>query len=76
MAVIDVYNLQREKASQMDLREDIFGIPVNKHVLHQVVVSQLADRRSGTAGRKDPLRSQPLRTKALQTERDGKCEGG
>jgi large subunit ribosomal protein L4 len=49
MAVIDVYNLQKEKASQIELREDIFGIPVNKHVLHQVVVSQLAARRSGTA---------------------------
>jgi large subunit ribosomal protein L4 len=52
MAVIDVYNLQKEKASQMELREDIFGIPVNKHVLHQVVVSQLAGRRSGTASAK------------------------
>lgn len=52
MALIDVYNLRREKASQVDLREDIFGIPVNKHVLHQVVVSQLAERRSGTAAAK------------------------
>lgn len=49
MAVIDVYNLQKEKASQVELREDIFGILVNKHVLHQVVLSQLAARRSGTA---------------------------
>lgn len=52
MAVIDVYNLRREKASQIELREDIFGVPVNKHVLHQVVVSQLAGRRSGTASAK------------------------
>lgn len=52
MALIDVYNLQREKASQIDLREDIFGIPVKKHVLHQVVISQLAKRRSGTADTK------------------------
>ncbi len=52
MAVIDVYNLQKEKASQIELREDIFGVPVNKHVLHQVVVSQLAGRRSGTASAK------------------------
>jgi len=52
MALIDVYNLKREKASQVDLREDIFGIPVNKHVLHQVVVSQMAGRRAGTAAAK------------------------
>jgi large subunit ribosomal protein L4 len=52
MALIDVYNLKREKASQVDLREDIFGVPVNKHVLHQVVVSQMAGRRAGTAAAK------------------------
>ncbi len=52
MALIDVYNLKREKASQIELREDIFGIPVNKHVLHQVVVSQMAGRRAGTAAAK------------------------
>jgi len=33
MAVIDVYNLQKEKGSQIELREDIFGVPVNKQVL-------------------------------------------
>lgn len=52
MALIDVYNLQREKASEIELREDIFGIPVKKHVLHQVVVSQLAGRRAGTKAAK------------------------
>jgi large subunit ribosomal protein L4 len=52
MAVIDVYNLKREKTSQVELREDIFGVLVNRHVLHQVVVSQLAHRRTGTASTK------------------------
>jgi large subunit ribosomal protein L4 len=52
MAVIDVYNLQREKISQMDLNERIFRVPVKKHLLHQVVVSQLANRRAGTSSTK------------------------
>jgi large subunit ribosomal protein L4 len=52
MAVIDVYNLKREKTSQVELREDIFGVLVNRHVLHQVVVSQLSHRRAGTASTK------------------------
>lgn len=52
MALIDVYNLQREKASEIELREDIFGVLVKKHVLHQVVVSQLAGRRAGTKAAK------------------------
>ena len=56
MAVIDVYNLQKEKTSQMELKEEIFGVPIKKHVLHQVVVGQLHKRRSGSAsvkGRSD-----------------------
>ena len=52
MAVVDVYNLQREKTSQLELRDDVFAVPVKKHVLHQVVVSQLLNRRAGTASAK------------------------
>ncbi len=52
MTVIDVYNLQREKTSQAELNEKVFQVPVKKHVLHQVVVSQLANRRAGTASTK------------------------
>ena len=52
MAVIDVYNLQKEKTAQIELRDDIFLVPVKKHILHQVVVSQLLRRRSGTASTK------------------------
>jgi large subunit ribosomal protein L4 len=52
MAVIDVYNLQKEKISQVELREDVFGISPKKHMLHQVVVSQLANRRVGSASTK------------------------
>ena len=52
MAVIDVYNLQKEKITQMDLNEKVFQVPVKKHLLHQVVVSQLANRRAGTSSTK------------------------
>jgi large subunit ribosomal protein L4 len=52
MAVIDVYNLKKEKTAQIELREDIFLVPVKKHILHQVVVSQMLGRRSGTASTK------------------------
>ncbi|HJX33819.1 MAG TPA: 50S ribosomal protein L4 [Desulfatiglandales bacterium] len=52
MKVIDVYNLQAEKSSRMELNADIFGVPVRKEILHQVVVSQLNNRRSGTASTK------------------------
>ncbi|MCD6262446.1 MAG: 50S ribosomal protein L4 [Deltaproteobacteria bacterium] len=52
MISCNVYNLNREKVSEADLREDIFGVPVKKHVLHQVVLAQLAARRSGCASTK------------------------
>lgn len=52
MTVIDVYNLQAEKSSRMELNDDIFGVPVRKEILHQVVVSQLNNKRSGTASTK------------------------
>ena len=53
MAVIDVYNLQKEKTSEIELRDDVFNVPIKKHVLHQVVVSQMNNRRSGSASTKN-----------------------
>ncbi len=56
MAMIDVYNLEREKTSQVELDEGVFNVDVKPHVIHQVVVSQLLKRRSGSAavkGRSD-----------------------
>jgi large subunit ribosomal protein L4 len=52
MAVVDIYNLQKEKVSQMELKESVFHVPIKKHVLHQVVVGQLLNRRSGNAATK------------------------
>ena len=52
MTIIDVYNLQKEKVSQLELKEAIFNVPIKKHILHQVVVSQLLNRRSGSASTK------------------------
>ncbi len=53
---MDVYNQSGESVGQIELSADIFETPVNKGVLHQVVVMHLANRRSGTAytkGRSD-----------------------
>ncbi len=52
MAIVDVYNLQKEKVGEIELRDEVFNVPVKTHVLHQVVVSQLASRRAGTASTK------------------------
>lgn len=49
MPTVDLYNTNNEVVGQLDLRDDIFAVAVNPHVLHQVVLYQLAKRRAGTA---------------------------
>jgi large subunit ribosomal protein L4 len=52
MPVVDVYDISRTKVGETTLRDDIFSIPVQGHILHEVVTMQLACRRSGTASTK------------------------
>ena len=49
MPVIDVQNIIGKQISQVELADDVFGIPVKPSVLHEVVTMQLSNRRSGTA---------------------------
>ncbi len=49
MPTVDLYNNSNEVIGQLELRDDIFGIPANPHLLHEVVLYQLAKRRAGTA---------------------------
>jgi len=50
--VIDLINIKREKVGELELKPDIFGVEVKKHLLHEAVVMQLANRRRGTASTK------------------------
>jgi len=52
MTVLHVYNLKNEKISEVELKDEIFDVPIKKHILHQVVISQLASHRSGAASAK------------------------
>jgi large subunit ribosomal protein L4 len=52
MALQDVHNMDGIKVSEINLVDEIFNVPVKKHLLHEVVTMQLANRRSGTAGTK------------------------
>jgi len=52
MPEVDVYNLKKEKVGQTELPEEIFNAPIKIHLVHEVVVAQLASRRSGTASTK------------------------
>jgi len=49
MPTVDVFNTNSDVTGQLELREDVFGVIVKPHVLHEVVLYQLAKRRAGTA---------------------------
>ncbi|MCP3941928.1 MAG: 50S ribosomal protein L4 [Desulfobacteraceae bacterium] len=52
MAAVDVLNSAGKKVSEAELTDEVFGIPVKTSVLHEVVRSQLAAKREGTAASK------------------------
>lgn len=76
MAVIDVYNLQREKIHQIELKDDIFKVPIKKNILHQVVVAQLIGRRSGNASSKTRSEVKASGTKLYRQKGTGRARAG
>jgi len=52
MAVTEVFNTDNKKVGEVELNDDLFGLEVKKHILHDVVKMQLANRRAGTASTK------------------------
>ncbi|MCL5011054.1 MAG: 50S ribosomal protein L4 [Patescibacteria group bacterium] len=50
---INVYNQAGEIIGEENLPEDIFGVKLNQDLVHQVSVSQTANRRQGNSDAKD-----------------------
>ncbi len=73
---MDVYNLHGEKTSQVELREEIFDVPIKKHVLHQMVVSQLLNRRSGSASTKNRAEVKGSGKKLFRQKGTGRARAG
>ncbi len=48
MAKVAVLNMQGQQVEELELSDAIFGAPVNEHLLHRAVVTQLANKRQGT----------------------------
>ncbi|MDR9756795.1 MAG: 50S ribosomal protein L4 [Thermoanaerobacterales bacterium] len=47
-----LYNTEGIKVGDVDLKDDVFGVPLNESLLHQAVVRHLANKRAGTAATK------------------------
>jgi len=52
MATLDIINKSGDKVGQIELADAVFNAPVREHLLHELVVAQLAARRRGTASTK------------------------
>jgi large subunit ribosomal protein L4 len=48
MATITMVNMDGGEAGNIELRDDVFGIEVNEHAVHEVVKNYLANQRQGT----------------------------
>ena len=52
MPKVDVYNIEGKKVSDIDLKEEIFGIEPNEEIVHSVLINYLANQRQGTQSTK------------------------
>lgn len=49
---LKIQNLQGKVVDSLDVRDDVFGLPPNSALVHQVVVAHLANGRQGTSDTK------------------------
>ena len=52
MPKVEVYNVQGKKVSDLELKEEVFGIEPNESVVHSVLINYLANQRQGTQNTK------------------------
>ena len=52
MAVTEIYNVDNVKVGDLELNDNLFAVPVNPHIIHEIVRMQRAARRAGTASTK------------------------
>ena len=52
MPTVGLFNIEGNKVGDYSLNDNVFNVEVNKAVLHQVVVAQLANKRQGTQSTK------------------------
>jgi len=76
MAIAELLDIKGEKIGEVEIKDDVFGVDVKPHLIHDVVRMQLAKRRNGTAAtktRKDvnASGSKPFRQKGTGRARQG-----
>jgi large subunit ribosomal protein L4 len=52
MPSVDIFNLNNEVVGSLELADEVFGAPVNEHLLYEAVRHSQAGKRSGSASTK------------------------
>ncbi|HNR50924.1 MAG: 50S ribosomal protein L4 [Deltaproteobacteria bacterium ADurb.BinA179] len=76
MPTVDVYNMSGEKVREIDLNDTVFGCEIKPHLLHDVVVWQLANRRAATAKTKTRKEVSGGGTKPYRQKGTGRARAG
>jgi large subunit ribosomal protein L4 len=76
MAKVDVFNLKREKVGELELSDEVFAGEVKEHLLHEVVVAQLASRRAGTHAAKERAAVAGSKKKIYRQKGTGRARHG
>ncbi len=76
MPIVDVLNQSGEKVSELELSDELFGVPVKPSVLHEVVTMQLNSRRAGTASVKNRSDVRGSTRKLFRQKGTGRARAG
>lgn len=76
MAVTDLYNIEKEKVGEVELNDQLFGLEVSNHILHDVVRMQMANRRSGNACTKTRVEVRGSSAKPFKQKGTGRARAG
>jgi large subunit ribosomal protein L4 len=76
MAFLDIYNVNGEKISQRDIREEVFNVAIREDLVHLVVRAQLATYRSGTASSKNRSKVKASTRKLWRQKGTGRARVG
>jgi len=52
MPSVDIFDLNNEVVGSLDLADEVFGAPVNEHLLYEAVRHSQAGKRAGSSARR------------------------
>lgn len=76
MPLVNVYDIDFQKVSEIELSDAVFGSEVNESLLHEMVRMQMATRRSGTASTKERSDVQGSNRKIWRQKGTGRARVG